>query len=47
MLTDVTNINMVEDNLQWKTSIGGRQPSLEDDLHWKTTFSGKMTYGGR
>ena len=24
----------------WKTTFGGRQPSVENDLWWKTTFSG-------
>ena len=47
-----------EDNLWWKTTFSGRQPSVEDNLRWKTTFSGrwplveddlwwKMTCNGR
>ena len=32
---------MVEDNLWWKTTFGGRQPLVEDDLRWKTTFIGR------
>ena len=43
---------MVEDNLQWKTTFGGRWPSVEDNLRgrrpsvgdslqWKTTFGGR------
>ena len=31
---------MVEDDHQWKTTFGGRQPLVEDDLRWKMTFSG-------
>ena len=27
----------MEDNLWWKTTFGGRQPSVEDNLQWKTT----------
>ena len=48
----------MEDDLQWKTTFNGRQPSMEDDLRWKMTFSGrrpsmednlrwKTTFGGR
>ena len=42
MLTVLSNIRstLVEDDLWWKTTFGGRQPSVEDDLWWKTTFSG-------
>ena len=29
----------MEDDLHWKTTFGGRQPSVEGDLWWKTTFS--------
>ena len=28
----------MEDNLQWKTTSGGRQPSVEDNPWWKTNF---------
>jgi hypothetical protein len=27
----------MEDDLQWKTTINGRQPQMEDNLQWKTT----------
>ena len=48
---------MVEDDLQWKTTFVGRQPSVDDDILWRTTFGGrqplvednlwwKMTFGG-
>ena len=48
----------MEENLWWKTTFGGRQPSVEDNLQWKRTLSGrqtlveddlwwKMTFGGR
>ena len=48
----------MEDNLWWKTTFGGRQPSVEDNLWWKTTIRGrqplveddlrwKATLGGR
>ena len=47
MLTAVTNINMVEDNLQWKTSIGGRRPSMEDDLQWEDDIQWETTFCGR
>ena len=30
---------LVEDDLHWKTTFVGRQPSLEDNLQWKTAFS--------
>ena len=39
----------MEDDLGWKMTFGGRQPSVkdnhlvEDDLQWKTTFSGGAT----
>ena len=53
----LNQINQIKSN-QWKTTFGGRQPSVEDDLWWKTTFgerppSGKdnlrwkATFGGR
>ena len=32
----------MEDDLQWKTTFDGRQPSMEDDLQWKTTFNGRQ-----
>ena len=43
---------------RWKTTFGGRQPSMEDDLWWKMTFGErrplvedklrlKTTFGGR
>ena len=47
MLTVHTNIIstkvlwLMEEDLQWKTTLGERQPSVEGDLWWK------MTYGGR
>ena len=28
----------MEDDLRWKTTFYGRQPSIEDDLQWLTTF---------
>ena len=42
-----------EDNLRWKTTVGGRLPLVEDnlrgrrplgedDFQWKTTFGGKQ-----
>ena len=48
----------MEDDLRWKTTFGGRRPSLEDELWWKATFGGrqssveddlqwKMTFSGR
>ena len=48
----------MEDDLYWKTTFGGRQPSVDDDFRWKTTFGGrrplveedlrsKTTFGGR
>ena len=48
----------MEDDLQWKTTLGGRRPLVEEDLQWKTPFGGrrplveddlwwKMTFGGR
>ena len=30
---------MVEDDLWWKTTFGGRQPMVEDDLWWKTILA--------
>ena len=33
---------MVEDDLQWKTNLGGEKTLVEDDLWWKTTFSGRQ-----
>ena len=33
-------LGSVEDDLRWKTTIGGRRPSVEDDFWWKTTFGG-------
>ena len=30
---------MVKDDLWWKTTFGGRRPSVEDNLRWKVTFS--------
>ena len=49
---------LVEDDLQWKITFGGRRPSVEDNLRWKTTFGRrqpsvkdnlwwKMTFGER
>ena len=37
----------MEDDLQWKTTFGGRQSSVEHNLWWKRTFSGRQTFGGR
>ena len=48
----------MEDDLLWKMTFDGRQPSMEDNLRWKTTFDGgqplmeddfqwKMTISGR
>ena len=34
----------VEDNLQWKTTFGGRWLSVEDNFWWKTTFSGRRPW---
>ena len=31
----------MEDDLHWKTSLGGRQPSVEDDHRWQKTFGGR------
>ena len=31
-----------EDNLRWKTTFNGRQPSVEEDLWWKMIFSGRQ-----
>ena len=59
MLTILTKVLwLMEDDLLWKTTFGGRQPSVEDDPRWKMTFGGrrpleednlqcKMTFGGR
>ena len=33
---------MVEDDLWWKTTFGGRQPLVEDNLGWKMTFGGRQ-----
>ena len=49
---------MVEEDLQWRTILGGTLPVVEDNLQWKMTFSGrrplmeddlrwKSTFGGR
>ena len=54
-LTALTNIRCYG---RWKTTFGGRRPSLEDNLRWKMTFGGrrlllednlrwKTTYCGR
>ena len=46
VLTVLTNIIstkvlwLMEEDLQWKTTLGERQPSVEGDLWWKTTFGG-------
>ena len=32
----------MEDNIYWKTTFDGRQPSMEDDLQWKRTFDGRQ-----
>ena len=37
----------MEDDLQWKTTFGGRQPSMEDNLQWKTTFGGSKLLASR
>ena len=29
---------LVEDELWWKITLGGRRPSVKDDLWWKTTL---------
>ena len=34
---------MVDDDLLWKITFGGRQSSVEDDLWWKTTFIRRQT----
>ena len=39
---DCTYMNMMEDNLWWKTTFDGRRPLMEDDLRWKTTFYGRQ-----
>ena len=31
----------MEDDLWWKTTFGGRRPSVEDDFRWKTTYGGR------
>ena len=31
----------MEDDLRWKTTFGGRQPSVKDNIRWKTTFGGR------
>ena len=33
---------MMEDNLWWKTTFGGRRPLVEDDLWWKMTLGGRQ-----
>ena len=43
---------LVEDDLRWKTTFGGRRPMLEDNLWWKTPLveddlRWKTTFGGR
>ena len=49
---------MLEDDLWWTTTFGGRRPLVEDHFWWKTTFGGrwplvedelwwKTTFGGR
>ena len=40
MLTTLTNDQLSGDG-RWKTSFGGRRPSVEDDLWWKTTVGGR------
>ena len=48
MLTALTDIRstkvlwFVEDDLQWKTIFGRRQPLVEDNLWWKMTFGGRQ-----
>ena len=34
----------MEDDLQWKTTFDGRQPSIKDDLQWKTTHDGRRAF---
>ena len=45
MLTALTDeprcYGRFEDDLRWKTTIGGRRLSVDDDLRWKTTFGGR------
>ena len=41
MLTDLTNIWQVEDDLQWKKTFGGRRPLVEDNFWCKMTFGVK------
>ena len=41
----------MDDNIQLKTTFGGRPPSVDDYFWWKTTFGGrqpswKTTFGG-
>ena len=31
----------MEDDLRWKTTFDGRQPSMEDNLRFKMTFDGR------
>ena len=31
---------LVEDDLRWKMTFGGRRPSVEVNLRWKTTYAG-------
>ena len=33
----------MEDNLRWKTTFCGRQPSVEDNFWWKTTSGGRWS----
>ena len=45
MLTDLTNVRSTKALWKrWKTTFGGRRPTVEDDLHWKTTFNGKTSF---
>ena len=47
MLTVLINIRstkelwLMEDDLWWKRTLGGRRPSVEDDFRWKTTLGGR------
>ena len=33
----------MEDDPQWKTTLGGRRPFMEDNLRGKTTFDGRRS----
>ena len=33
---------MLEDDLWWKMTFGGRRPLVEDHFWWKTTFGGRQ-----